>query len=262
MLRRTCIWINKHKIHRSVRNCKISTTKNNHVYFNRHFPGERWPGFTNFPFGLLPPESATNLSRQMAQVFTSQMSFLSPKQGQSRGYSKHWTTARESHLPPSPFIRPQPDSRKKGGCSPCASTLTIRKTTNIRERLDSKLETGTKYCTNQYWHLRTFNGMICRHWSSCFAKLQISSEKPYHELYFTMLNILWKFCTWRPSEAYGGKPIHLNCSAWQTEKGCLLTVKSMKYFWLCSPMQLLTHGQWWSIFRIQRRQTLKYHTTL
>jgi len=39
---------------------------------------------------------------------------------------------------------------------------------------------------------------------------------------------------------------------------CQLTVKRMKYFWLFSPMQLLTHGQWWSIFRIQRRQTLQY----
>lgn len=35
-----------------------------------------------------------------------------------------------------------------------------------------------------------------------------------------------------------------------------LTVKSTKYFWLFSPTQLLTQGQWWSIFRIQRLQTL------
>ena len=36
-----------------------------------------------------------------------------------------------------------------------------------------------------------------------------------------------------------------------------LTVNKTKNFWLFSPTQLLTHGQWWSIFRIQRRQTLK-----
>lgn len=35
-----------------------------------------------------------------------------------------------------------------------------------------------------------------------------------------------------------------------------LTVKSTKYFWLFSPTQLLTQGQWWSIFRMQRLQTL------
>ena len=42
--------------------------------------------------------------------------------------------------------------------------------------------------------------------------------------------------------------------------GCLLrwtlTVKSTKYFWLFSPTQLLTQGQWWSIFRMHRLQTL------
>jgi len=178
------------------------------------------------------------------------MSFLSPKQGQSRGWALNYS---QGESPTSLTLYSSTTGFQKEG----VLLPLCQYTTNIRERLDSKLETGTKYCTNQYWHLRTFNGMICRHWSSCFAKLQISTEKPYHELY-----ILWKFCTWRPSEAYGGKPIHLNCSAWQTEKCCLLTVKSMKYFWLFSPMQLLTHGQWWSIFRIQRRQTLKYHTTL
>ena len=31
-----------------------------------------------------------------------------------------------------------------------------------------------------------------------------------------------------------------------------LTVKSTKYFWLFSPTQLLTQGQWWSIFLIHR----------
>ena len=36
-----------------------------------------------------------------------------------------------------------------------------------------------------------------------------------------------------------------------------LTVNKTKNFWLFSPTQLLTHGQWWSILRIQRRQTLK-----
>lgn len=35
-----------------------------------------------------------------------------------------------------------------------------------------------------------------------------------------------------------------------------LTVKSTKYFWLFSPTQLLTQGQWWSIFLMQRLQTL------
>lgn len=34
-------------------------------------------------------------------------------------------------------------------------------------------------------------------------------------------------------------------------------MKSTKYFWLVSPTQLFTQGQWWSIFRIQRLQTLK-----
>lgn len=38
---------------------------------------------------------------------------------------------------------------------------------------------------------------------------------------------------------------------------CGLTAKSTKYFWLFSPTQLLTHGQWWSIFRMQRLQTLQ-----
>lgn len=33
-------------------------------------------------------------------------------------------------------------------------------------------------------------------------------------------------------------------------------MKSTKYFWLFSPTQLLTQGQWWSIFRMQRLQTL------
>lgn len=34
-------------------------------------------------------------------------------------------------------------------------------------------------------------------------------------------------------------------------------MKSTKYFWLFSPTQLLTQGQWWSIFRMQRLQTLR-----
>ena len=37
-----------------------------------------------------------------------------------------------------------------------------------------------------------------------------------------------------------------------------LTVKRTKYFWLFSPTQLLTQGQWWSILRMHRRQTLKH----
>lgn len=36
-----------------------------------------------------------------------------------------------------------------------------------------------------------------------------------------------------------------------------LTVNRTKYFWLFSPTQLLTQGQWWSIFRMHRLQTLK-----
>jgi len=36
----------------------------------------------------------------------------------------------------------------------------------------------------------------------------------------------------------------------------ILTVKSTKYFWLFSPTQLLTQGQWWSIFRIHLRKIL------
>lgn len=36
----------------------------------------------------------------------------------------------------------------------------------------------------------------------------------------------------------------------------ILTVNSTKYFWLLSPTQLLTQGQWWSIFLMQRLQTL------
>lgn len=39
-----------------------------------------------------------------------------------------------------------------------------------------------------------------------------------------------------------------------------LTVKSTKYFWLFSPTQLLTQGQWWSIFRMHRLQTLQVDT--
>lgn len=42
----------------------------------------------------------------------------------------------------------------------------------------------------------------------------------------------------------------------------ILTVNSTKYFWLFSPTQLLTHGQWWSIFRIHLLQTLKEDRTL
>lgn len=39
-----------------------------------------------------------------------------------------------------------------------------------------------------------------------------------------------------------------------------LTVNRTKYFWLFSPTQLLTQGQWWSIFRMHRLQTLKQPT--
>lgn len=41
---------------------------------------------------------------------------------------------------------------------------------------------------------------------------------------------------------------------------CFLTVKSTKYFWLFSPTQLFTQGQWWSIFLMQRLHTLRTHT--
>lgn len=39
--------------------------------------------------------------------------------------------------------------------------------------------------------------------------------------------------------------------------GVRLTVKRTKYFWFDSPTQLFTHGQWWSIFRMQRLQMLR-----
>lgn len=39
-----------------------------------------------------------------------------------------------------------------------------------------------------------------------------------------------------------------------------LTVNSTKYFWLFSPTQLFTQGQWWSIFLMQRLHTLDTHT--
>lgn len=42
---------------------------------------------------------------------------------------------------------------------------------------------------------------------------------------------------------------------WGSRKG--LTVNRTKYFWLFSPTQLLTQGQWWSIFRMHRLHTLK-----
>jgi len=42
----------------------------------------------------------------------------------------------------------------------------------------------------------------------------------------------------------------------------ILTVKRMKNFWLLCPTQLLTHGQWWSIFWIHRWHILQHrHTT-
>lgn len=37
---------------------------------------------------------------------------------------------------------------------------------------------------------------------------------------------------------------------------CVLTVKSTKYLWFFSPTQLLTQGQWWSIFLIHLLQVL------
>ena len=35
-------------------------------------------------------------------------------------------------------------------------------------------------------------------------------------------------------------------------------VKSKKYFWLSSPTQLLTQGQWWSFLRMQRPHTMQW----
>lgn len=42
------------------------------------------------------------------------------------------------------------------------------------------------------------------------------------------------------------------------EISAIYIVNSTKYFWLFSPTQLLTHGQWWSIFRIHLLQTLQW----
>lgn len=42
----------------------------------------------------------------------------------------------------------------------------------------------------------------------------------------------------------------------------ILTVNKTKNFWLLSPTQLLTQGQWWSIFLIHLWQTLKRITKM
>jgi hypothetical protein len=36
-----------------------------------------------------------------------------------------------------------------------------------------------------------------------------------------------------------------------------LTVNNTKYFWLFSPTQLFTHGQWWSIFRMHLKHRVE-----
>ena len=71
--------------------------------------------------------------------------------------------------------------------------------------------------------------------------------------------------------------VNFDCSLWMRELSILtavsecmhcqfccwlyvtvLTVKRTKYFWLFSPTQLFTQGQWWSIFLIHLWQTLKH----
>lgn len=46
-------------------------------------------------------------------------------------------------------------------------------------------------------------------------------------------------------------------SAWK-DISAMYIVKSTKYFWLFSPTQLFTQGQWWSIFLMQRLHTLQW----
>jgi len=54
----------------------------------------------------------------------------------------------------------------------------------------------------------------------------------------------------------------LTYQKYQHEWSEILTVNRIKNFWLLWPTQLLTHGQWWSIFRIQRWHMLqRQHTT-
>ena len=48
--------------------------------------------------------------------------------------------------------------------------------------------------------------------------------------------------------------------AWRKQQG--LTVNKTKYFWLFSPTQLLTQGQWWSIFLKTKRAIREYGTFL
>lgn len=42
------------------------------------------------------------------------------------------------------------------------------------------------------------------------------------------------------------------------EMRAMYIVNRTKYFWLFSPTQLLTQGQWWSILRMHRLQTLQW----
>lgn len=68
-------------------------------------------------------------------------------------------------------------------------------------------------------------------------------------------------CNVHLKKTYKKSPLaHENCQFLKPHYDNLiraLTVKSTKYFWLFSPTQLLTQGQWWSIFRMQRLQTLQ-----
>lgn len=67
-----------------------------------------------------------------------------------------------------------------------------------------------------------------------------------------------------PGNSFTDYALHFTTSHWTTSSiTCkILTVNSTKYFWLFSPTQLLTHGQWWSIFRMHLLQTLKEHRSL
>lgn len=50
---------------------------------------------------------------------------------------------------------------------------------------------------------------------------------------------------------------HNNTYTGHQIKECWLTVNNTKYFWLFSPTQLFTHGQWWSIFRMHLKQKVE-----
>lgn len=67
-----------------------------------------------------------------------------------------------------------------------------------------------------------------------------------------------------PESCFTDCALHFSTSHWTTSSiTCkILTVNSTKYFWLFSPTQLLTHGQWWSILRMHLLQTLKEHRYL